>query len=74
MKGVLGCQVVGKCNSNEELLLALCLKNSLVVTNTIFKHKDAHKNIRMHPRFKHWHILDVDEVRRKKGKKQTCSM
>ena len=62
---------VGKCNSNVELLLTLCLENGFVVTNAISKSKDAHNNTWMHPRFKHRHTLnyiivrqnDVDEVK-----------
>ena len=35
---VLGKYGIGKCNSNGELLLALCTEFDLIVTNTMFKH------------------------------------
>ena len=49
---------IGKCNSNGELLLALCSEFELIVTNTMFKQKDERKNTWMHPRSKHWHMVD----------------
>ena len=39
----LGKYGIGKCNSNGELLLALCTEFDLIVTNTMFKQKYAHK-------------------------------
>ena len=48
-KGVLGSQGVGKCDAIRVVLLALCSEYRLVITNTIFKHKEAHKNTCMHP-------------------------
>ena len=38
----LGKNGIGKCNSNGELLLALCTEFDLIVINTMFKQKDAH--------------------------------
>ena len=49
---------IGKCNSNGELLLALCSEFELIVTNTMFKQKDERKTTWMHPRSKHWHMID----------------
>ncbi|XP_063585355.1 uncharacterized protein LOC134762738 [Penaeus indicus] len=56
--GELGSHGYGRENSNGLLLLSLCAEENLVITNTVFKHKDAHKVTWMHPRSKHWHLLD----------------
>jgi hypothetical protein len=57
-KGCLGKHGVGNCNSNGELLLDFCVRNQLVVTNTVFQHRKALKCTWQHPRSKHWHLLD----------------
>lgn len=62
-KGVQGSHGVGKCNANGELLLALSSEYNLLITNTLFKHKDTHKKTWIHPRSKHWHLLDYLVVR-----------
>ncbi|KAK2184331.1 hypothetical protein NP493_271g01002 [Ridgeia piscesae] len=49
---------IGKCNSNGELLLALCSEFELIVTNTMFKQKGERKTTWMHPRSGHWHMID----------------
>jgi len=57
-KGVLGRHGVGNCNDNGRLLLELCTEQQLVITNTIFQQKDSLKTTWMHPRSKHWHLID----------------
>ena len=49
---------IGKCNSNGEHLLALCSDFELIVTNTRFKQNDERKTTWMHPRSRHWHMID----------------
>ena len=49
---------IGKCNSNDELLLALCSEFELRVTNTMFKQKDELKTTWMHPHSRN-RFLDV---------------
>ena len=55
---VMGKHGIGRCNSNGELLLALCSEFELIVTNTMFKQKDERKTTWMHPRSRHWHMID----------------
>ena len=59
----LGKYGIGKCNSKGELLLALCPEFDLIVTNTMFKQKDAHKATWTHPRCRHGHMIDFTITR-----------
>ncbi|XP_072947721.1 uncharacterized protein [Epargyreus clarus] len=61
---VLGRHGVGKCNTNGSLLLSLCAEFNLSVTNTFFRMPDKFKTSWMHPRSKHWHLIDYVIVRR----------
>jgi len=62
-EGVLGRHGVGNCNDNGRLLLELCMENQLTITNTVFQMKNRHKTTWMHPRSRHWHLIDYIIVR-----------
>lgn len=64
-KGVLGRHGVGNCNDNGRLLLEFCAEKELCITNTIFQQKDSRKTTWMHPRSKHWHLIDYLLVRQR---------
>ena len=68
----LGRYGIGKCNSNGELLLALCTEFNLIVTNTMFKQKDAHKTTWKHPHSRHGHMIDFI-ITRFRDKTDICS-
>ena len=68
----LGKYWIGKCYSNGELLLALCTEFDLIVTNTMFKQKDAHKTTWTHPRSRHGHMIDFI-ITRCRDKMDICS-
>ncbi|KAI8483438.1 hypothetical protein Bbelb_387700 [Branchiostoma belcheri] len=64
-KGVIGKHGIGNCNDNGRLLLELCSEQKIVITNTIFQQKDRHRTIWMHPRSRHWHLIDYILVRQR---------
>ena len=64
-EGVIGSEGVGKCNSNVLLLLKKCAEYELLITNTVFRLPTRRKTSWMHPRSKHWHLIDCVVVRRK---------
>lgn len=63
--GVLGRHGVGNVNSNGQLLLSLCAQYGLAITNTMFRLAAKYKTTWMHPRSKHWHLIDYAVVRQR---------
>ena len=75
--GIIRKNGVGKCNSNGLLLLQTCAEHDLLITNTVFQLPTRNKTSWMHPRSKHWHLIDYIIVRRKdrqdvRVRKATC--
>ena len=62
-EGVIGPEGVGKCNTNGLLLLRKCAEPDLLITNTVFCLPNRNKTSWMHPRSKHWHLIDYVIVR-----------
>ena len=57
-EGTIGKHGIGKSNSNGLLLLRTCTMHDLVITNTLFRLPTRKKTSWMHPRSKHWHLID----------------
>jgi len=63
--GIIGKFGVGACNSNGLLLLQTCAEHELLITNTMFRLPLRNRTSWMHPRSKHWHLIDYVIVRKK---------
>ena len=64
-KNVLGKNGIGGCNSNGLLLLQFCAEHELLVSNTVFRLPARNRTSWMHPRSKHWHLIDYVIVRQR---------
>ncbi|XP_047111837.1 uncharacterized protein LOC124788611 [Schistocerca piceifrons] len=65
---VMGKQGVVNCNANGLLLLGLCAEHELFISNTQFRLRNRYKTTWMHPRSKHWHLIDY-VITRQRDKK-----
>ena len=64
-EGVLGRNGVGNVNDNGLMLLSKCAEHGLCITNTLFRMADKYKTTWMHPRSKHWHMIDFIIIRQR---------
>ncbi|CAI9735245.1 Hypothetical predicted protein [Octopus vulgaris] len=62
---VIGPHGIGHENNSGQLLLTFCAEQRITITNTLYQMPDIHKATWMHPRSKHWHLIDYVITRRR---------
>ena len=62
---VIGHHDIGSENANGSLLLNMCAEHQLTITNTLYQQANKYKASWMHPRSKHWHLIDYVIVRQR---------
>ncbi|XP_072168007.1 uncharacterized protein [Diadema setosum] len=55
---VIGPHGIGSESTSDQLLFTFCAEHGLAITNILFQLPDIHKATWMHPRSKHWHLID----------------
>lgn len=55
---VIGPNGLGEENAQGVTLLELCTRFGLLISNTMFPHRDIHKGTWKHPRSQKWHLID----------------
>ena len=63
-EGIVGRHDTGKCNSNGLLFLKFST-HDLVLTNTLFRLPASHTTSWMHPRSRHWHLIEYVITRKR---------
>ena len=63
--GIIGHHGVGNMNSSGRRLLSPYSEFGLAITKTFFQPRDMHKISWMHPRSKHWNLIECVIVRRR---------
>ena len=73
---VIGHHGLGNENANGSLLLNMCAEHQLTITNTLYQQANKYKASWMHPRSKHWHLIDYVIVLQRDSRDvtKTCTM
>ena len=69
---VIGHRGMGNENSNG-YLLNMCAERQLTITNMLYQQANKYKASWMHPRFKHWHLIDYVRQRDSQYVKKTST-